>query len=260
MSPPAAKSGIGLLTGRAYLVTGSSSGIGREVALAIAAAGGDVLVHCRQSVTSGQNVAAQIRGLGRTAALLQGDLAEEGTSERLIEEAWTTFPQLDGVVLLAGADVLTGDAAQRSFQEKLDLLWRVDVQGTMRMARAAGARFRAQGGGVIVTCGWDQAATGMEGDSGELFAATKGAVMSFTRSLAVSLAPQVRVNCVAPGWIQTAWGAGASEVWQRRVLRETPLQRWGTPADIAGMVTFLLSDQASFLTGQVLNVNGGVVR
>ena len=81
--------------------------------------------------------------------------------------------------------------------------------------------------------GWDQAETGMEGDSGELFAATKGAVMAFTRSLALSLAPTVRVNALAPGWIKTAWGESASHAWQERVLRETPLARWGTPEDVA---------------------------
>ena len=100
----------------------------------------------------------------------------------------------------------------------------------------------------------------MEGDSGELFAAAKNAVMGFTRSLAVSLAPQVRVNCIAPGWIRTAWGDQASEVWQERVLRETPLKRWGLPEDIARLARFLVSDEASYLTGQVINANGGAVR
>jgi 3-oxoacyl-[acyl-carrier protein] reductase len=75
--------------------------------------------------------------------------------------------------------------------------------------------------------GWDQAETGMGGDSGQLFAAAKGAVMAFTRSLAVHLAPAVRVNCLAPGWVRTAWGERASDVWQERVWRETPLGRRG---------------------------------
>jgi 3-oxoacyl-[acyl-carrier protein] reductase len=112
-------------------------------------------------------------------------------------------------------------------------------------------------GGSIVTVGWDQAATGMEGDSGELFAATKGAVMAFTKSLAKSLAPKVRVNCVAPGWIRTAWGEGASEAWQRRAVRESMLGRWGEPEDIAAAAHWLVSPRAAFVTGQVINVNGG---
>jgi 3-oxoacyl-[acyl-carrier protein] reductase len=100
----------------------------------------------------------------------------------------------------------------------------------------------------------------MAGDSGELFAAAKSAVMAFTRSLAISLAPQVRVNCIAPGWIRTAWGDQASESWQQRAHDETPLGRWGTPQDVAWLARFLASDQAAYLTGQVINANGGAVR
>jgi 3-oxoacyl-[acyl-carrier protein] reductase len=119
---------------------------------------------------------------------------------------------------------------------------------------------REQGRGAIVTMGWDQADTGMEGDSGELFAATKGAVMAFTRSLALSLAPTVRVNAVAPGWIKTAWGESASRGWQDRVLRETPMRRWGTAEDVARVARFLVGPGSEFLTGQVVRVNGGAVR
>ena len=108
--------------------------------------------------------------------------------------------------------------------------------------------------------GWDQAETGMEGDSGQLFTAAKGAVAAFTRSLALSLAPAVRVNCLAPGWVRTAWGEGASERWQERVLRETPLRRWGTPEDVAGAARWLASPAAAYVTGQVIRVNGGAVR
>ena len=119
---------------------------------------------------------------------------------------------------------------------------------------------KSAGSGVILNIGWDQADRGMEGDSGELFAAAKNAVMGFTRSLAVSLAPEVRVNCIAPGWIRTAWGAQASETWQERVRRETPLQRWGEPADIAALARFLASPDAAYITGQVIAANGGAVR
>src|SRR3954469_21847731 len=130
----------------------------------------------------------------------------------------------------------------------------------MRLCRAIGRRMKAQGGGSLVTMGGAQRGTGMEGDSGELFSATKGAIMAFTRSLAMSLAPTVRVNALAPGWIKTEWGEGASSVWQDRVLRETPLDRWGTPEDVARVARFLISPAAGFLTGQVIRVNGGAVR
>ena len=160
----------------------------------------------------------------------------------------------------AGVDLLTGDAAKLEFADKLQRLYEVDVRSTLLLSRLVGQRMVAAGGGVILNIGWDQAERGMEGDSGELFAASKSAIMGFTRSLAVSLAPSVRVNCIAPGWIRTKWGDGANDVWQQRVLRETPLKRWGTPEDVAAVARFLASREASYLTGQVIYVNGGAQR
>ena len=130
----------------------------------------------------------------------------------------------------------------------------------MRLARNLGDRMKARGRGCILTMGWDQAETGMEGDSGQLFAAAKGAVMCFTRSLALSLAPEVRVNCLAPGWVRTAWGETASPVWQDRVKRETPLGLWGLADDIASAAVWLASPRAGFVTGQTIRINGGAVR
>src|SRR6266851_5806379 len=108
--------------------------------------------------------------------------------------------------------------------------------------------------------GWDQAETGMEGDSGQLFSAAKAAVTAFSKSFAVTLAPKVRVNCIAPGWIRTSWGENASQPWQERVLHETPLRRWGTPEDVARAVRWLVSPAAAYVTGQVIRVNGGAIR
>ena len=116
---------------------------------------------------------------------------------------------------------------------------------------------KAAGGGAIVNLGWDQAEQGMAGDSGEMFAATKGAIMAFSRSLAKSLAPQVRVNCLAPGWIKTSWGEQASAYWQQRATRESLRGRWGLPEDVAAVARFLASPAADFITGQVIAVGGG---
>ena len=155
--------------------------------------------------------------------------------------------------------MLTGEAAKWPFERKLAELLAVDVTATMLMARDVGERMRQRGRGVILTMSWDQAETGMEGDSGQLFAATKAAIAAFTKSLAKSLAPQVRVNALAPGWIQTKWGSQASDVWHERVRRETPMGRWGTPEDVAAAAVWLCSPAASFITGQVIRVNGGAV-
>ncbi len=110
---------------------------------------------------------------------------------------------------------------------------------------------------MILNMGWDQAETGMAGDSGELFAAVKGAVMAATRSLAKSLAPHVRVNCLAPGWIRTEWGRNASAEWQERARRESLLGRWGEPEDVARVACFLASPAAAFINGQIIHINGG---
>jgi 3-oxoacyl-[acyl-carrier protein] reductase len=244
------------LAGRTALVTGSSRGIGRAVALELARAGARVVVHGR-TAAGAEETAALLAASGRHAGTVLADLAQPGAVERLAAEAVATAPAIDAAVLVAGADVLTGEPARWSYERKLDELLQVDVRGTMLLTRALGRWMADREGGAIVTIGWDQAATGMEGDSGELFAAAKGAVMAFTRSAAKSLAPKVRVNCVAPGWIRTAWGAGASEAWQRRAVRESMLGRWGEPEDIAAAAAWLVSPQAAFVTGQVINVNGG---
>ena len=248
------------LRGLRTLVTGSTSGIGRAIALEFAAAGADVFIHGRRSNDAAADAAAAVRRLGGRSTTLLADLADASACDVLMDHVWSTWGGLDILVNNAGADTLTGDAANWSFERKLEALWAVDVRATMQLSRGLGRRMKEAGEGVVLTVGWDQAEVGMEGDSGELFAATKGAVMAFTRSLALSLAPQVRVHCLAPGWIRTAWGETASEMWQERVRRETPLRRWGLPEDVARVARWLVSPAANYLTGQVVRVNGGAVR
>lgn len=238
------------------VVTGSSSGIGRAIALELAAAGADCLIHARQNRAGAESVAAEIRRRGRHAEIVLADLADFAQQDALVEQAFGWRSAIDIWINNAGADTLTGPAAASSFEQKLETLWKVDVLATIRLSRAVGARMQARGG-VIVNMGWDQAESGMAGPSGEIFAATKGAIAAFSRSLARSLAPAVRVNCLAPGWIKTAWGEQASEAWQQRAKNESLLERWGTPEDVARAAGFLVSPAAAFITGQVIAVNGG---
>jgi 3-oxoacyl-[acyl-carrier protein] reductase len=236
----------GCLSGLTALVTGSTSGIGAAIAAAFVAEGATVVGHGRRERPDPLYVA--------------GDMGDAGFVGRLPQQAWDIASGLDIVVLNAGADTLTGEAAKWGFDRKLDELLAVDLKSTMHLGRAFGERMKARGRGVILTVGWDQAETGMAGDSGQLFAAVKGAVMGFTRSLALSLAPEVRVNCYAPGWVRTAWGETASAEWQERVRRETPLGVWGLPEDVAAAAVWLASPAAAYQTGQTLLVNGGAIR
>lgn len=250
------------LMGCIALVTGSTSGIGRAIAQELAKRGARVIVHGGHSRAAAEGVAGSLQAFGvDPPGVCMADLSQPADCDRLANEAWHLAGEgLDLLVLNAGADTLTGDAAKWSFERKLDALLAVDLKSTMRLARDIGARMKARGRGCILTTGWDQAETGMEGDSGQLFAAVKGAVMCFTRSLALSLAPEVRVNCIAPGWIRTAWGETATPVWQDRVRRETPLGVWGLAEDVAAAAAWLASPAAGFITGQTIRVNGGAVR
>jgi 2-amino-4-hydroxy-6-hydroxymethyldihydropteridine diphosphokinase len=247
------------LVGKRAMVTGSTSGIGRAIALELAAGGADVIIHGRRV----DALAAAVQDVGKFGVRtghIQEDLRWLANCERFAEYACTVWGGIDIWINNAGADTLTGEAGSWPFEQKLEELWAVDVRATIVLSRAVGQRMKAAGGGVILNMGWDQAETGMEGDSGQLFAAAKGAVMAFTKSLALSLAPEVRVNCLAPGWIKTAWGENASQSWQERAVREAPLGRWGTPEDVAKTARWLVSPAAAFLTGQIIRVDGGAVR
>ena len=239
------------------VVTGSTSGIGRAIALALASQGADIVVHGGHQREEAVTTAEMVQDWGRAASIIMSDFSSSAARSEFVEHAWGWHGKIDLLINNAGADVLTGEASQGNFPEKLERLWQVDVLGTIELSRSIGERMRRRGGGSIINMGWDQAEWGMEGDSGEMFAATKGAIMAFTRSLAKSLAPTVRVNCVAPGWIKTDWGTSASTYWETRACHESLRRRWGTPEDVAAMVGFLASPAADFVTGQICHVNGG---
>jgi 3-oxoacyl-[acyl-carrier protein] reductase len=237
-------------------VTGSSGGIGAAIARELAAAGCHLILHGHRHSEQAELLAQELRNPSTEVVVISCDLAGEAQRSEFVEKVWQAGP-LDILVNNAGVDVLTGVAAEWSFEKKLSALWEVDVAGTIHLSRALGSRMKERGTGGIVNIGWNQAELGMAGDSGEYFAAVKGAVMAFTRSLAKSLAPVVRANCVAPGWIQTKWGETASEYWQERAKSESLLARWGSPKDVARVVRFLAGPESSFINGQILNVDGG---
>jgi 3-oxoacyl-[acyl-carrier protein] reductase len=248
------------LTGRALLVTGASSGIGRAIALAAAAAGADVAITYRANIEGGRAVEREIRSLGRRAATLQLDLADTESIRAVGPAAQRALGRLDVWINNAGADILTGAGAQLSPVEKIDTVLAVDLRGTMLASWQAAEMFAAQErGGVIINMSWDHVTIGMEGLNPQIYGAAKGGVLAFSKCLARSVAPRVRVNVLAPGWIETSFGAGADDQLRRSVADSTPLKRWGTPDDVAGAAIFLASPAAAFLTGQTIMVGGGIV-
>jgi 3-oxoacyl-[acyl-carrier protein] reductase len=256
-SLPTASPSESCLPGQIAVVTGASGGIGRGIALELAKTGVDVIVHGHRHAQAAQSLVEEIQQLGCSAVVQLADLANPLARREFAQTAWQWGDRIDIWINCAGADVLTGEAAQGSFEQKLTALWQVDVLATVDLSRMIGERMKSRGKGVILNIGWDQAEQGMAGDSGQMFAAVKGAVMAFSRSLAQSLAPEVRVNCLAPGWIRTAWAARASEYWQERAVRQSLRGRWGTPDDVARAAVFLASPAADFITGQIIPINGG---
>ena len=248
------------LAGRTMVVTGASSGIGQGIARAAARAGADVALTYRSNDAGARETAAEIEATGRRALVVAMDLAEPESIRELGRQVSGAFGRIDAWVNNAGADIVTSDGDSMSRLDKLDLLLRVDLRGTMVASWTAAELMAAQAdGGVIINISWDHVATGMEGKNPQLYAAAKGGITAFSKALARSVAPLVRVNIVAPGWIETAFGSGVDRNVYRTVAASTPLKRWGTPHDVAGAVVFLASPAASFLTGETINVGGGVV-
>ena len=248
------------LAGRAVLVTGGSSGIGRAIACAAARAGADVALTFRDNEEGAREVEREIRRCGRRAIVLQLDLTDTDSIRAVGPAARAALGRLDVWINNAGADILTGRAALLPITEKLDLLLRVDLRGTILASWEVVRMLDAEPhGGVIINMSWDHVITGMAGTNPQLFAAVKGGVLAFSKALARTIAPRVRVNIIAPGWIETSFGAGIDDRVYKSVAESTPMKRWGTPEDVAGAAVYLASPAASFLTGETIHVGGGIV-
>ena len=253
-------SGDQRLAGRAVVVTGGSSGIGRAIAVASARAGARVALTYRENAEGAAETARVVAATGRRAEVRRLDLLDPDALDRLAHDLRDALGKVDVWINNAGADILTGKSRNLSRREKLDLVLDVDLRGTVLASWTAVDLMRAQGGGgVIINMSWDHVGQGMAGENPVLYSAAKGGILSFSRSLARDVAPDIRVNVIAPGFIATAFEQEAPAGWRRQVAEGTPLKRWGKPEDVAGAAVYLASDEAAFLTGQVIMVNGGVV-
>ena len=248
------------LQDKVTVVTGASSGIGRAIALAFAGEGAHVAVNYNRSEERAQDVVREIRGLSGQALAVQADIADPDAVAGLIETAVAEFGRIDVWVNNAGADILMGSGARLADRQKLSMLTDVDLKGTIQCCWAVADVMQRQGGGVIINMSWDQAVHGYRGTNPQMFSAVKAGIQAFSKSLAKTVAPAVRVNVLAPGWIATAFATEVMEQdYYAERLAEIPLKRFGTPEDVAGAAVFLASDDSAYITGTVLNVGGGVV-
>ena len=241
---------------RTALVTGGSRGIGRAVARLLAAAGADVALTYHTRAAEAEAVVREVEALGRRGLCAGGDHTDSAVVESIFAAVDQRFGRLDLFVANAGIwppeDVPLGRMAEARWRHTLA----ANLDAVFLTTRAALRRMHAGGRVVLVA-----STAGQRGEAGHAdYAASKGALIALTKSLAVECAPDIRVNCLAPGWVDTEMAAPAFGPGERaRIAATIPLRRIPPPEDIAGPIAFLLSDLARHVTGEVLNVNGGSV-
>lgn len=246
-----------LLSGKTAVVTGASRGIGRATALRLAEAGANVVVNYFQHKADAEQVVSECENFGVRAVAVQADVSKVDEARRIVETAQTEFGGLD--VLVANAGIWEGDAVENMSEEIWDRVLDANLKGTWTVCRAATKVFREQNRGNIVIV---SSTAGQRGETGySNYAASKGGQISFTKALSSELAPTIRVNCVAPGWVDTNLNDPVfhDEEFVHRVVDAIPLKRVATADDVALSIVFLASDWSRHITGEILNINGGAV-
>lgn len=246
------------LRGRVGLVSGGGRGIGRACAMAFARAGADVAISYTNDDVAAEGTVRDLRALGVKAAALQSDLRSFESAEQLVARATKVVGAPS--ILVANHGIWEPAPIDTMTEEQYDRAIDTNVKGVFALCRHVTPAMKAGGWGRIVLI---SSTAGQRGEAGHSpYAASKGAIISLTKSLAPELAPAgILVNCVAPGWVMTDMSRPALEDPERRkqILATIPLGRVALPDEIAGAVLFLASDLATFMCGEILNVNGGAV-
>lgn len=244
-----------MLEGKVALVTGAGRGIGREIALTLAEYGADVIVNYHGSREKAQEVVKQIEQLGRKAAAIQCSVADYEACGQMITDMLDAFGHID--ILVNNAGITKDNLVIKMSEEDFDAVMDTNLKGTFNTIKHMYRPFLKQRAGRIINL---SSVSGVLGNAGQAnYAASKAGVIGLTKSVARELAARnITVNAVAPGYIDTDMTQAMTETAREATLAQIPLKRVGTPRDIAEMVAFLASDRASYITGQVISVDGGM--
>lgn len=240
--------------GKIALVTGAARGIGEAVALTLAREGADVVI-VDVDLEGAQRVAQEVEGLGRKALAIQVDVSQRDDVQRLVSEVVSAFGTIS--ILVNNAGIIRRGTFLEHSPEDWDRVLSVNLGGTFNCTQEVVPLMIKQGGGKIINI---SSVVGKMGDlaSAPSYGTSKGAVNTFTKSLARELAPYgINVNAVAPHAIETDMSREWSEEKRRQIVEAIPMKRLGKPQEVAEAVAFLASDGANFITGQILDVNGG---
>lgn len=244
------------LTDRVAIVTGGSRGIGRAISLALAGAGATVVVNYRGNTAAADETLAAIAAIGGKAIAIQADVANAEDVKRLFSEVNTAYGRID--ILVNNAGITRDTLMMRMKDEDWDAVIDTNLKSQFLTTKAAiSPMVRARSGRIINIT----SVVGLMGNAGQAnYAAAKAGIIGFTKSVAREIGSRsVTVNAVAPGFIDTELTAVLSEDMREGLKKQIPLGRLGTPEDVAGLVVFLASDQAAYITGQTFNCDGGMV-
>ncbi|CAG7623238.1 3-oxoacyl-[acyl-carrier-protein] reductase [Paenibacillus allorhizosphaerae] len=244
-----------MLTGKVALVTGASRGIGRSIALTLAEAGADVVVNYAGSEASAAEVVQAIEAMGRKSFKVKANVGSSQEVEDMFKHVMETFGRID--ILVNNAGITRDNLIMRMKEEEFDQVIETNLKGVFNCVKAATRPMMKQRSGRIINISSVVGALGNPGQAN--YVAAKAGVIGMTKAAAKELASRgITVNCVAPGFIETDMTDKLSEELRAQLQQQIPLARLGQPEDIAKAVRFLASDDASYMTGQTIHVDGGM--